>query len=368
MIPPPTAAAVATLRLTLTRGVGELIGRRLLDAAGGAEALWRMGPEGWRTISGVGDRLVAALERAAAFDPAPLLARCARAGIGLCAIDDDTYPPQLAACDDAPLLLFYRGNLAALTAPRMVAVVGARRATQEGIAVTRRWSRFWAEAGAVIVSGMAPGIDSAAHHGALKAHAPSVAVLGFGIAAADTPRRRQIEALCDGGGCVVSELPPQTRARAHFFPRRNRIIAGLTPATVVMEAARRSGSLITARRALEYGRELFAVPGSVLGEGHRGCHALIREGAAQLLDAPGQLCDALGWSPADCGPPPTAAPENETEEIVCRLLAREPRHIDALVEESGLTLSCLSPALLALEMRGVIERLPGNRYALTHPD
>ena len=360
-----TPAATACLRLQLARGVGDLVGRRLLDAAGSAEALWRMSPAEWRAIDGVGEKMVAALQEAAARDLAPLLARCAKAGIFLLGVDDDDYPPQLAACDDAPLLLFGRGNPAALTTPRMLAVVGARRASREGMAIARRWAEAWSRQGVTIVSGMAPGIDSGAHGGSLKGGAPGIAVLGYGLLTANEPQQRQIAALCDGGGCVVSEFLPTARAQAGFFPRRNRVIAGLAQATVVIEAALRSGSLITARRALGYGRELFAVPGGVLVDSHRGCHQLIQRGEALLTDSPQQVMEVLGWRQTAEEGARKAAPSDPVEAQICRLLASEPLHIDAIAESTGLTVTQLSPALLALEMRGVIERLPGNRYLLS---
>ncbi len=367
--PEPSRHAIACLRLRLTAGIGDLLGRRILDKAGSAEHLWEMPSNQWRAIEGVGDKLISALQEASMHDLAPLLSRCAKEDIFLLAIGDRDYPPALAACDNAPLVLFGRGNPAALHAPRMLAVVGARRATSEGIAIVRRWSRYWAEQGVVIVSGMAPGIDSGAHRGALTANAASIAVLGYGLCTANNSQKRQIDALCAAGGCVISEQLPDTTARPQFFPRRNRIIAGLTPATVIIEAATRSGSLTTARHALTYDRDLFAVPGSVLSESHHGCHQLIQNGEAMLADNPQGIMRDLGWESSEQKgeEKKETAANDPNEERICALLAREAQHIDTLVEASGLTLSLLSPALLALEMRGVIERLPGNRYALTHP-
>jgi len=312
--------------------------------------------------------MVTALTEAAQHDVASILHQCNNADIFLLAIDDDHYPPALASCDDAPLLLFGRGNPEALTQPRMLAVVGARRASSEGMVIVRRWAEAWSGQQVGIVSGMAPGIDSGAHGGSLKGETPGVAVLGYGLLTASDAQQRQITALCHHGGCVISEFLPSARAQAGFFPRRNRVIAGLAQATVVIEAALRSGSLITAHRALDYGRELFAVPGGVLVESHRGCHQLIQRGEAMLTDSPQQVMEALGWKPMlpqTSTTHTTAA--NATEAKICQLLATETLHIDAIVEASSLTVTHLSPALLSLEMRGVIERLPGSRYALTLP-
>jgi len=360
----PSAAAIACLRLQLARGVGGIIGRRLLDEAGSAERLWQMTHGQWLAIEGVGNKLAAALAEAARRDLAPMLDQCKQSSIFLLGIDDDRYPPALASCEDAPLLLFGWGDAEALSHARMLAVVGARRASREGVVIVRRWAEAWSQQQIVIVSGMAPGIDSGAHGGAIKGGTPSVAVLGYGLLTASDAQQRQIAAICDHGGAVVSEFFPSVGAQAGFFPRRNRVIAGLAQATVVVEAALRSGSLITAHRALDYGRELFAVPGGVLLDSHRGCHQLIQRGEAVLTDCPQQVMETMGWQVASTDSANVASPSNEVEVQICHLLGREILHIDAIAEASGLTVTHLSPALLALEMRGVIERLPGSRYAL----
>ncbi len=368
----PSDAALACLRLALTPQVGATIGRRLLDAAGDASRLWQMDAAQWRAIEGVGAKIAQALDHAASQSLAPILEACQQHGITLLGLEDDAYPPALADCCDAPLVLFVRGEPAALRHPRMLAVVGARRASREGVAIGRRWATAWSQQQVAIVSGMAQGIDSAAHGGSLKGDAPGVAVLGCGLLQANSAtQQRQIEAIYHHGGCVISEFPPQVSARAEYFPRRNRIIAGLTAATVVIEADLRSGSLITARRALEYGRQLFAVPGSVLHDGHRGCHHLIRQGEAELAESPQQVMDQLGWqahgiTPSASSTTAPATADNPIEAEICRHLRREILHIDALSELCGLTVPKLSPALLALELQGVIERLPGSRYTMSH--
>ncbi|MDX8409385.1 MAG: DNA-processing protein DprA [Mariprofundales bacterium] len=366
----PSPAAIACLRLALTPHIGATTGRRLLEAAGSASRLWQMDMAQWRAIEGVGSKMTQALDNAASQELAPTLDPCLQHDITLLGLEDADYPPALAACEDAPLVLFVRGNPAALSHQRLLAVVGARRASREGIAIGRRWASAWSQQQVAIVSGMAQGIDSAAHSGSLKGSAPGIAVLGCGLLQANsTSQQRQMEALCHHGGCVISEFPPQVSARAEHFPRRNRIIAGLAPATIVIEADLRSGSLITARRALEYGRELFAVPGSVLHDVHRGCHQLIRRGEAELAESPQQVMDQLGWQVkvvASTSTTSTTATTSPIEAEICRHLRREILHIDALSEVCGLTVPKLSPALLALELQGVIERLPGSRYTMSH--
>lgn len=213
---------------------------------------------------------------------------------------------------------------------------------------------------------MAYGIDAAAHRGALEGEAATIAVLGCGLAAVNEEQQRQIDAICRKG-CVVSEFLPEVTARPEHFPRRNRIIAAFSQASLVVEADLRSGSLITARQAIEYARELFAVPGSILAGNHEGCHQLLRDGAV-LAVKPEQLLQHMGWQSA-CSSSNVRkkayVPATALEAKVLHALALESMHIDSLCETCGLTLPDISPILLALELQGVIERLSGSRYLLS---
>ncbi|MDX8402641.1 MAG: DNA-processing protein DprA [Mariprofundaceae bacterium] len=346
--------------------MGPLIGRRLVAAAGGAAALWRMSPDRWRALPGVGARLCETLAKSSPEAAAAMLDQAGAAGVRALCPEDAAWPAALEACDDAPLVLFARGDVSALRHPRLLAVVGARRASREGRLLTRRWCRALARAGVGIVSGMAMGIDAAAHGGALEAasDAPTIAVLGCGLLAPFSPlQQRQIEVI-GRHGCVLSELPLEAAPQPAHFPRRNRIIAGLSAGTLVMEAALRSGSLITARRALEYGREVLAVPGPVTGGLHAGCHQLIRDGA-HLVESPEDVLRAMDW-PEVTGMERATAPtgRDAREAAVLEALRAGSAHPDAIAEACGLTVPELSPILLALEMRGVVARLPGNRYTL----
>jgi len=278
--------------------------------------------------------------------------------------DDDVWPESFRSMGDAPLVLFVKGDLATLKCPRLLAVVGARKASREGRMLTRRWCRFLSERGIGIVSGMAYGIDAAAHGGTLEGDAPTIAVLGCGLAAPfSSEQQRQVEAIA-AQGCVISEFLPETEARPEHFPRRNRIIAGLSCATLVMEADIRSGSLITARQAADYGREVMAVPGSVLAGHHAGCHQLIGDGAA-LVTSSEDVLRLLGWHVESTRKKvPCYKPANVSEAKIITALEGEILHIDALAEHCGLTVPELSPILLALELLGVVEHLPGSRYAM----
>jgi len=354
------------LRLAMLHGIGPMLGRRLVAELGGIEQVWSMDSTGLKAIDGVGPRLLATLEqgRKAACDP--VLSVCEERAIRVICPDDDVWPDIFSGIDDAPLLLFVQGDTTALNAPAKIAMVGARRASREGQLITRRWSHYLSDQGVSIISGMAYGIDAAAHGGALEGASTTIAVLGCGLAALTEAQQSQVAAISQQG-CVVSEFFPEVTARPEYFPRRNRIIAALTQATLVMEADLRSGSLITARQALEYGRELFAVPGSVLASNHEGCHQLIRDGAT-LASRPVQILQHMGWRTAVQESPlhrNAYRPANDLEAKVLSSLAGQSMHLDSLCETCGLTLPELSPILLALELQGVIERLPGSRYLLS---
>ena len=290
------------------------------------------------------------------------LEQCQNHAIHLISLEDEAYPEALRVVEGAPLVLFVRGALNPLTWAQRLAIVGARKSSQESRLIARRWSHYFSERQISIVSGMAYGIDTAAHGGALQGEAPTTAVLGCGLIALQRQQIAQVEAIVAHHGCVVSEYLPLQTARPEFFPQRNRIIAALSQATLVIEADIRSGSLITARLANEYGRDVFAVPGSVLLDGHAGCHQLIREGAI-LTDSAEQVMQEMGWLSEKANKNNLLC-ESDDESGVVSALQSEVLHLDALSQACGLTVPELSPILLALELRGVIERLPGSRYTL----
>ncbi|RMH61898.1 MAG: DNA-protecting protein DprA [Zetaproteobacteria bacterium] len=359
----PSELAHGWLRLAMTPGVGPVLGRRLAQAAGGVAAIWRHldDPGFWSGVRGVGPALLHALRKQNARAVREEIAACRAHGIMLLHPDHPAYPPALQGLVDAPLVLFAQGCVRCLAHARMLAVVGARKASREGRLLAERWGGYFARHGVVVVSGLAWGIDQAAHEGAYKAQAPSVAVLGHGLLA-EGGYGAWIKRIADTG-CVVSEFLPHTAARREYFPRRNRIIAGLARGTLVIEAGMRSGALITARHAVNYGREVMAVPGSVLSDRHAGCHALIRQGAL-LVETAEQCLQALGWQDeAPATEAATVSLDGEQQRIV-DALRHGPCSLDQLAETCGLTIPQLSPILLALELRGVVERLPGGRYLL----
>jgi len=347
----------------MARGVGPRIGRQLIAIAGSVDALWQMVPVELEAHSDVNPKLIRALQSVDQKAVESVIYSCRNSNIQLLCVEDESYPQQLAMCDDAPLLLFAQGDIAVLNNPQMLSVVGARKASRESKVIARRWSRYCSERGVSIVSGMAYGIDAAAHGGALEGDSGTVAVLGCGLkAVTGETQQRQTEAIA-GQGCVVSEYLPDITARPEQFPQRNRIIAGLSQATLVVEATLRSGSMITAGQAAGYGREVFSVPGSILNDAHAGCHQLIRDGAS-LAGSASDLLQQLGWTQEKLGEQSFYAPANDEEAKIMAALKLEMMHLDALSEACGLTVPQLSPSLLALELQGVIERLPGSRYTL----
>jgi DNA processing protein len=294
------------------------------------------------------------------------LARAAERDITPIPWSDAGYPPALSAIIDPPPVLWLRGQVAALEAPA-VAIVGSRAATPYGLAVGERLAADLAARGVVIVSGLARGVDSAAHRGALAAAGCTVAVLGSG---ADVVYPREHGALAreiEHHGAILSELVPGTPPKRHFFPQRNRVISGLCRAVVVIEAGEKSGSLITARCALEQGRDVLAVPGNVLTGRNRGAHGLLRDGA-KIVESADDILEELGTPgpgaesllpPERPGKRPPASLEDP---VLACLTAGEPSDLDAIAERTGLSTARLLPRLFELELQGRVKRAGGGRF------
>ncbi|RPJ71016.1 MAG: DNA-protecting protein DprA [Acidobacteria bacterium] len=295
-------------------------------------------------------------------EAAEALEAAAKAGISAVPWGDPAYPPLLAAIPDPPVVIWVRGRAAALVEPA-VAVVGSRAGSAYGLEVAGRLAEDLAAAGAAVVSGLARGVDSAAHRGALAAGGLTIAVLGSGLLRVYPPEHRRLAETIADRGAVVSEWPPATPPRPPNFPARNRIISGLSLGVVVIEAAERSGSLITAGFALEQGREVMAVPGSVLTGRYRGCHALIRDGAA-VVESAEDVIACLRDSPLRL----VNRPSEETDAsdppnpVLSLLAPGEADDIDTLAARSGLKPASLLPRLLELELQGAVRRVAGGRF------
>jgi DNA processing protein len=293
-------------------------------------------------------------------------------GHHLIPIGSSRYPDLLARIADSPPLLFLKGDPTLLSNPQ-IAIVGSRNPSHSGRQTAREFGRYLASAGLGITSGLATGIDAAGHQGALDADGITIAVAATGLDRVYPARHRRLAHCIAEQGALVSEFPPGTPARRHHFPLRNRIISGLSLGTLVVEAAKRSGSLITARQAAEQGREVFAIPGSIHNPLARGCHALIRQGAKlvesaqDVIEELGPLLSHLRETPLpEVAPPSDCPPEWDTE--YKRLLAGmgfEPLSIDLLIQRTGLTAESVSSMLLLLELEGYVSPSPGGRYCLT---
>lgn len=337
----------AWLALLAAPGLGRGGVRRLLAAHGSPEAALAASPAAQRELESAApqaDRTLAWLQAAPQRS--------------LLAVGDAAYPPLLLETADPPLLLYAIGDTALLMRPS-IAIVGSRNPTPQGAENARGFAEALGRAGLTVVSGLALGIDAAAHEGALDAGAPTLAVIGTGIDIVYPTRHAELCQRIAAHGLVVSEFPLGAPPLPAHFPQRNRIIAGLSLGTLVVEAALRSGSLITARLAAEAGREVFALPGSIHAPLARGCHELIREGAKLALTAQDVL-DELRIAA-----PPVAAPAVEDpvpDDPLLRVLGHDPMGFDDIAARTGMSAAALSARLLDLEMEGHVARLPGQRF------
>jgi len=308
------------------------------------------------------DRLMAGRPAKPGFDRQALLSRASIAigrasdqGLHLIAWNDASYPAALSAIVDPPPVLWVRGNPAALT-PRAVAIVGSRAGSPYGLTVAERLAADLSTLGIVVVSGLARGIDSAAHRGALSVKGTTVAVLGCGADVIYPSEHRDLARQIESDGAIVSELVPGTPPQKQFFPLRNRIISGLSRAVLIVEAGEKSGSLITARCALEQGRDVLAVPGNVLSGRNRGGHALLKDGA-KIVESADDILEELGLPSQGrrCG----SGPEDP---VLAGLPAGESCDLDVLSERTGLASARLLPRLFELELAGFVRRVGGGRF------
>jgi DNA processing protein len=339
---------------------------QLLQAfAGGAQQILQSSPAELRAL-GIDHRTATRILRTRRPEVDSDLEWAERAGNHLICYHDAAYPPLLRQISDPPMLLYARGNPEVLLAPQ-IAIVGSRNCTPGGAQNACDFAMQCAAAGLVVTSGLALGIDAAAHRGAIGIGGETIAVLGTGVNRVYPWRNRKLADEILEQGVMVSEFPLDTVARPANFPQRNRIISGLAIATLVVEAAERSGSLITARLAAEQGREVMAVPGSIHNPQARGCHRLIRDGATLVEDAQdiaAELGGLLDFARQQQAPPASqrgAALDAEHRDLLERI-GYDPVHCDLLVQRSGLTIDKLSSMLVTLELNDLIQSAPGGCY------
>jgi DNA processing protein len=348
-------------------GLGGHTLRQLLESFPGPSAILAAGNTQLRT-AGLSQPVIQALR---APDP-PGVARdlewLQQPGNHILTWQHPHYPPLLAQLPDPPTLLYVHGDITLLCEPQL-AIVGSRNPSASGRQTATDFARHLAAAGLVVTSGLALGIDTASHQGALDAGAPTIAVMGTGLDRVYPASNRDLARRIAEHGALVSEFPIGTPPLAEHFPRRNRIISGLSLGTLVVEAALRSGSLISARLAAEQGREVFAIPGSIHNPLARGCHHLIRQGA-KLVETARDIIDELGPLASACQPDqaetgmPCEEPGQPAEEYMqlLEIMGFDPVPVDRLVTRCGLTPAEVSSMLLQLEMDGYIASNPGGVY------
>ena len=341
----PDVVALSLLPIKLWRDIGD----RLRAGERPAAVLDRLLAERWPAEL---DKRSALRSRASAA-----VARGKAAGLTAVAWSHPAYPPALAAIVDPPPLLWTRGAIAAFDR-QAVAIVGSRAASTYAIDVAEHLAADLAARGIAIVSGLARGVDSAAHRGALSVGGSTIAVLGCGADVMYPPEHGPLARAIEVSGLVISELPPGTKPLPHLFPQRNRIISGLARAVIVVEAGEKSGSLITARSALDQGRDVLAVPGNVLNGRNRGGHALLRDGA-RLVETADDVFDELGIARAE---PAIAGPATSTDPILSCLPPGDACDLDGIAERSGLTPARLLPRLFELELQGLVRRAGAGRF------
>lgn len=365
-----TEELAAWVRLMDIEGVGPQTARELLGRFGmpseifgaGFSALQKCLPEkvAYALCAPTTDELQARIDRT--------LTWAAQPDNHVLTLADDDYPQSLLTIADPPPVLYAKGKLSLLTRPA-IAIVGSRNATKQGLENAERFAQALSAAGLTVISGMALGIDASAHQGALlqavaaRGSGSTVAVTGTGLDLVYPARHRDLAHKIAGAGCLLSEYPLGTPAIASNFPRRNRIISGLSLGVLVVEAATQSGSLITARSALEQGREVFAIPGSIHSPLSKGCHLLIRQGA-KLVESAQDILEELRW---DSGSLPALAPVPAAQsaslsEALLEAAGYDPVSVDQLVQRSKLSAAEVQSGLLTLELDGKIELLPGGQY------
>lgn len=345
----------AWLGLSLTPGLGGKAYRALLTRFGGPEQIYAT------PLNLLKQQLPVAVAQDIAKGInttriAPVLAWLKQAGNQLVTLADQDYPQQLLEITDPPPLLYLKGRRDLLNHPSL-AIVGSRNASAQGALNAQAFAHNLADAGLTIISGLALGVDAAAHQGGLSGHASTIAVVGTGLDIIYPARNKLLAHEIVEKGAIISEFPLGTPSIASNFPRRNRIISGMSLGCLVIEAALQSGSLITARLAAEQGREVFAIPGSIHSPIARGCHALIKQGA-KLVESAQDILDELRW--------PAVTPTNplslDNDDPLWNAMGFEPLHLDALVARSGLTAQTLSAMLLERELMGQVATLPGGLY------
>ncbi|WP_425396439.1 DNA-processing protein DprA [Aeoliella sp.] len=361
------AELLADVRLSLVKDIGPRLSQNLRAALGSSQAVFEATREQLLAVDGIGPKLVGRIAAAPTLEDVEAELRLAkRSGIQLVTRSGEHYPASLAEIDDPPQVLYLRGSLLPDDA-MAVAMVGTRHATQYGLEQAALLAAGLARAGVTVVSGLARGIDTAVHRGALEAGGRTLAVIAGGLLEITPSENLKLADEVAEHGCLVSEAPPRRPPVAGSFPQRNRLISGLSLGVVVVEADDRSGALITARHAGEQGRDVFAVPGSLASRQSRGCHKLIQDGAKLVMsvdDILGELSHPAAPIPQPDGGELRHAAElalNDVERQVLSAIDTANTQIDDVVVQSGLPVHRVLSTISVLEMRKLIRRVSGTQ-------
>lgn len=362
-------ARIAAIRLAMVPGVGPRIRQLLLERFESAVEVFRAAPSELRDVKGVGPKLMNAIVRAVdEIDVESEIRRCDDHGVRILIETDDDYPRMLKEVCDPPGVLFVRGRLRETDA-LAVAIVGTRHPTAYGKQQAERLAGGLARAGLTVISGLARGVDGVAHRAAMAAGGRTIAVLGSGVMNIYPPEHKDLsDDIARSAGAVISENPPMTAPQGGMFPQRNRIISGMTLGTIVVEAAYRSGALITARHAMEQNREVFAVPGRVDCRMAGGCNRLIRDGATliesvdDVLEQLGPLVEPIAGSDTDGRTvhSPAELQLNDIERAILDLVEKGGTPIDTVIADSGMAAHQVIATLSVLEMRRLVRRTGGG--------
>jgi len=354
--------------LSLVAGVGPRLRQALLEAFQSPTAILDAAPSQLRAVQGIGAKLSDTIARARTeIDVAAEIELCRRHDVRILTLSDDEYPRMLREIPDPPGVLYMRGGFAPPDS-MAVAMVGSRHATRYGLEQAERLAASLARAGLTIVSGLARGIDAAAHRGALSVGGRTLAVLGSGLLNIYPPEHRQLAVDMAGAGALLSEAPLRAQPVSGAFPQRNRLISGLSLGVIVVEASERSGALITARHAMEQNREVFAVPGRVDNRMARGCHRLIRDGARlvetadDVLEELGPLVEATQATDGRSVRHPAELVLNDIERRVLDAVETDTTPVDAIVSATGLPTTQVLSTLTILEMRRLVRRVSGFAF------
>jgi DNA processing protein len=354
------------VRLSLVPGVGPRTRRKLLEHFGSAGAVLAAAPSALREVEGIGPKITASIAAAEReIDAEAEIATCREHGIAILTEDHPQYPRMLREIPDPPGLLFVRGTLKPEDG-LSIGIVGTRHATPYGLRQAARLAASLSRAGLTITSGLARGIDAAAHKATLEAGGRTLGVLASGVMNIYPPEHDRLAEEVVAQGALISEQPPRSPPLAGTFPQRNRLISGLSLGVIVIEAAERSGALITARHAMEQGRDVFAVPGNVESRSSRGCHRLLRDGAIlvesadDVLETLGPLVEAMPRDDGRTVHHPAELLLNDLEQKVLDAIRSEATGMDEIVVRSGLPIAQVLSTISVLEMRHLIRRLSGT--------